>query len=184
MYVTRPMTMQGSVFVGMAVPVSRLDDVRLAYIKARDRQPYVDHIMAGYSAAGLQGSCNHGEHFGGLEILKTLKQQDRKDLAVFVSRIYGGVHLGSKRFRIIKNLTKELFQIMDQGSRVDASVDVSWRESFSTPDNTTQSEVEDDIETDAWSVGSGPREEWSNTEVETATVNNDDQALVEEAMDT
>ena len=46
-----------------------------------------------------------GKFGAGRAILKKLKENDVSEMCVFVSRYYGGVHLGKRRFEIVSNLT-------------------------------------------------------------------------------
>ena len=59
-----------------------------------------------------EGCSSDKEHFGDLEILKILKTANLLDIAVFVAREYGGVHLGNARFKIICEVATKAIQEM------------------------------------------------------------------------
>ena len=60
----------------------------------------------------IQGCAHNREYYGDREILQTLKKNKVVNLVVFVTREYGGIHLGGTRFDIITDLTNEVLRMM------------------------------------------------------------------------
>ena len=85
-----------------------MQDVRRAYKQVRRQDPVATHIMAAFKMGGNGQSdfCDDGEHGGGFSIRKTIDEENKSGIAVFVVRHYGGVHLGTRRFEHIVNSAK------------------------------------------------------------------------------
>ena len=98
-------------FTGFCATVTTLDDVCTAYMKVKKMEQRADRIMLAYRIKHedtlTEGSVSNGEHFGDLEVMKVLKFQERVNVVLLVARIYGGVHLGKMRFRLIKEVAEE-----------------------------------------------------------------------------
>lgn len=105
----QPIHERNSTFVGLAVNAHSIDEIRLAYKAVMQRFPFMDHVMLGYQVNvqdKLQhGSCDDTEYGGGVVIDKHLYASKLCNLAVFVVRRYGGIHMGFDRFRIIQRAT-------------------------------------------------------------------------------
>ena len=113
---TEPINCMMRSFTGYVAQVNTMQAAHLAYCQMRIIEPAADHIMAGFHVADVKGSCDDRDHSGGVEIRKQIQKANKKNLIVFVSRLYGGIHLGSDRFKIIRSLVKECFQIIDFGT--------------------------------------------------------------------
>ncbi|KAM0561689.1 hypothetical protein ACHAPJ_002858 [Fusarium lateritium] len=59
--------------------------------------------------AGYQQSNDDGESGAGSRLLQLMQSMDLWDSMVVVTRWYGGVHLGSKRFRLITAVASDAF---------------------------------------------------------------------------
>ena len=59
--------------------------------------PDADHIIAAYIIRNGEGYQDDSEHGASLRMLKTLKDQEVQNTAVFVVRYYGGMRLGPSR---------------------------------------------------------------------------------------
>ena len=94
---------QGNVFRGYAIHVSKLHSVHLTYCKLRSCFPSSDHILMAYKIPSAAGSCDDGEYFGDLQIADSIASQNRNNVAVFIVRS-SGRKLGMKRFDIFKCL--------------------------------------------------------------------------------
>ena len=103
---------QGNVFKGYAVKLSKLQAVHFAYCKLRSLFPSRHHIMMAYDIGPVRGSCDDGEYFGDLQIAESMSAQNRDHLAIFIARS-SGRKLGAKRFDMIKMITQELFTLVD-----------------------------------------------------------------------
>ena len=122
---TCPLQEKDSTFQGFVIHASNLLSVFLAYCKVRIAVPNARHIMCAFNVAGEQDSCDNGEHHGGFNMLKILKNTRRNNIALFITRQAGVDHLGAKHFDIIHHLTNELFQILDNSSSKQL-VDKGW----------------------------------------------------------
>lgn len=80
------------------------------------RFPYMDHVMMGYQVKiddkVHHGSCDDSEYGGGVAVDKHLYNNHLMDLAVFVVRRYGGIHLGYDRFRTIQRAADEAITLL------------------------------------------------------------------------
>lgn len=107
-----PVTELNSEFIGLAVKVKTLQEVKLAYIAAMQTFPTADHVMLGYGfrdeEAGFirMGQADDREYGGGNAIRKSMAKTKARNCAVFVVRRYGGIHLGTQRFRSIDAAAK------------------------------------------------------------------------------
>ena len=106
-----PLHIDGSVFRAFTVRVSQISTVKTAYVKARQHVPQADHIMMAYRLETLEGSCDDGEHYGGLQILKTLRKKTLQNIAVFVARTKGDTNLGGRRFKAIQDVGSRILAV-------------------------------------------------------------------------
>ena len=85
-------------------------------MKVHQLKKFADHVMVVYRLKEgdniREGCSSDKEHFGDLEILKILKTANLLDIAVFVAREYGGVHLGNAHFKIIHEVATKAIQEM------------------------------------------------------------------------
>ena len=127
-----PKSEGNSDFFAYAVKVHQLHEVRCAYKKVRLLHPRADHVVAAYSIRSHRGYQDDGEHGAGIKLINTLDPPANKDdqdyqatededgytkikrkkneplnTAVFVVHNFGGVQIGSERFKIIKNIAIE-----------------------------------------------------------------------------
>ena len=63
--------------------------------------------MLAYAVKTYVGHHDNGEHGAGSRMLNMLTQQGATNTAVFVTRDYGGIHLGQRRFLYIDKVTRE-----------------------------------------------------------------------------
>ena len=121
-----PVSENGSTFKGYGVRVKQLAAVELAYIKARQTVPNADHIMVAYKLGDLEGSCDDGECFGDLQIMKLIKKQKMNNVAIFVTRTKGETNLGSRRFEIIREVVSDVLQRLV--AETEEPADPEWEE--------------------------------------------------------
>lgn len=100
---------QGSEFISYAANVNSVEEVRVAYRKLRVKYPDASHIVSAYRLDPPNGpfnqeACDDGEHGGGRCLLSLLETMNVLNTAVLVIRFYGGKHIGSARFDIIRRL--------------------------------------------------------------------------------
>lgn len=113
-----PIYERNSTFVGLAVEVKSVQETNTAYKAVMQRFPFMDHVMMAYQFrspedGGIKyGSCDDQEHGGGSAISRFLHLNKIKDIAVFVVRRYGGLHLGPDRFNTITKAAKSAIAIL------------------------------------------------------------------------
>ena len=105
--------MNGSNFYSYMVEVKSMQEIKHAYSVLKHEHFASTHIMCGYRLFGarfynLQDYSDDGEHFGGKAILDSIKEMKVWNLAVFIVRYHNGPNLGQTRFKIIRELTKEI----------------------------------------------------------------------------
>ena len=104
-----PIQDKGSVFRGHAVKVKNSEEIRLAYKKLKLLYPESNHIMMSYSLKHYLGFCDDGEYGAGKKLQKIVSGNARAlgSTALFVTREYGGFHLGQRRFLHIERAAKD-----------------------------------------------------------------------------
>lgn len=113
-FIERSSAIGGCTFVARAAPAVSINDVRLLYkgLLLNPQNASATHNIAGYRLYSPETSkTEHGYNddgdFGlGRTIRDTLQECQAQNVAVFVTRFYGGAHLGSQRFEAVKNLVK------------------------------------------------------------------------------
>lgn len=98
---------QGSSFTAFICPTKTLNHVHLAYINLFQNFPGADHIAMAYSAEGKTGYHDNAEFGAGFRLLEVIRSSMQHDLAVFMVREYGGVHIGPRRFTIMRETALE-----------------------------------------------------------------------------
>ena len=104
---------KGSIFRGHAVQVKSSQEVKLAYNHIRLLYSESDHVMVAYHVKSHWGYHDHGEHGAGVKLQKILESRLMNNMAVFVTREYGGIHLGPRRFLHIEKVTREALNEMN-----------------------------------------------------------------------
>ena len=100
---------KASVFRGHALKVNNSSEIRLAYKKMKLMYPESNHIMMGYSMKKYVGNCDDGEFGAGKRLQKIVSENPRANgtTVVFVTREFGGIHLGPRRFIHIERVARE-----------------------------------------------------------------------------
>lgn len=94
----------GSIFrVSIFTPDS-MDQVKLAYIKMFQNNPSADHIAVACIVNGEEAYNDNAEFGSGFRLLRSIKDANIDNVALFLTRQYGGVNLGPRRFNIMTNL--------------------------------------------------------------------------------
>lgn len=111
-----------SIFVGYAAQVFSLQEIENYYLHLRMAEPEATHIMCAYRLPGTdfsqtQGFIDDGEHGGGRALMKMLQKMQVFNQAVFVTRHYGGKHLGRARFTLIEQCASEALQKLQEQIR-------------------------------------------------------------------
>ena len=105
---SEPVEEQGSVFTAIAVKVSSVAEVKRAYRRIRQLHSNATHTPMTYDCQKKQGNADDSEYAAGLCIQCVIEFNNVGNRAVFVTRNYGGKRLGAKRFRIIKDATRQV----------------------------------------------------------------------------
>ena len=96
-----------SSFTGHAVNVKNSGDIKLAYKKLRLLYPKCDHVILGYAIKNHTGYHDHGEYGAGQKVMNCITQRGHSNTAVFVTREYGGIQLGPRRFLYIERAARD-----------------------------------------------------------------------------
>ena len=94
-------------FIGHTARVNNVTEINAAYRKIRLLYPESDHIMMAYGYRSFTGFHDDGEHVAGNRLMQILLQRGSKNTAVFVTREYGGVQLGQRRFLHIEKSARD-----------------------------------------------------------------------------
>lgn len=97
----------GSNFTAMVCSAKSMNEVCMAYSKLFQQNPAADHIAAAFAVERETGYQDNGEFGSGFHLLECLKSTMLTDLAVFLICNYGGTHLGTRRFKIMKEVALE-----------------------------------------------------------------------------
>lgn len=106
-------TEKGSTFRATIADAKSVSDVRKAYIKLFCDPAFAGatHNVAVYRIAdpnnpdAISSSFySDGEHGAGRHVNYLLQRRNMSNIVVFISRLYGGVHLGYKRFQIMEKV--------------------------------------------------------------------------------
>lgn len=105
-------TQANSKFASFVVAVKDFDEINAAYLKVKMKYADATHISCAYRLPGANTPINQdyvddGEIGCGRTILKAIKDQGLMNVAVFIMRYYGGIHLGPKRFEIFCSLAND-----------------------------------------------------------------------------
>ena len=103
---------KGSIFRGHAVRIQSSSDIRLIYKQLRLLFPESDHIILGYKVKNFEGYHDDGEHAAGNKLLQILHDRKSSNTAVFVTRDFGGIHLGIRRFVHIEKAAREALNLL------------------------------------------------------------------------
>lgn len=76
--------------------------------------PSYDHIMMVYRIDGSTGYQDDGEHASGIKIHAKLLEKKCQDIAVFVARDFGGIHMGPRRFDCIIAVAEKAIEALIQ----------------------------------------------------------------------
>lgn len=113
---TETANVKNSQFIGLAIRVDSIQQVNNAYRAAAQRFPAADHIMVAYALKENDvfkcGNCDDGEYGGSACIRKVMVAEKPKDTAIFVVRRYGGLHLGTERFKAIEKIATEALHMI------------------------------------------------------------------------
>ena len=109
-YVSDLIGMKGSTFRAIASPACSAEDARYAYL-AVSRFPGVassSHLISAYYTLNEEFDYeDDGDHGLGRHVFEILQEKGLKGVIVFLSRDFGGIHLGKDRFTIINKVVAQ-----------------------------------------------------------------------------
>lgn len=103
---SEPKSHESSQFIGLAAKVHALGDVAKAYKKAKQLYPSYDHVMMAYKIDNHSGYQDDGEHNAGIKIHANILDSGCHNIAVFVARNFGGLHIGQACFDCINTVSQ------------------------------------------------------------------------------
>lgn len=106
-------------FVAYAAVVKDHEDIKAAYTKVRMKYAYATHVVCAYRLQGkhtpnLQDYSDDGEFGAGRTILSELKTKQISNIVVFMIRIFGGKHLGPKRYNIFRKVANSAIEALQE----------------------------------------------------------------------
>ena len=136
---------KGSTFQAFAGTVYGPEQVDNMYLKLRKDFPTAKHISLGYrfndeNDKPLQGAVSDGEHQADVKLLDVMHKSQLENIAIFVVRKYGGVHIGGARLNHIqKAATQALSRLgLERGDVMEATDDEQVAESSGEGEEFTQ----------------------------------------------
>ncbi|KAJ7072587.1 ribosomal protein S5 domain 2-type protein [Mycena amicta] len=104
------LTLRKSVFLAHASTLSEPDSLLWLLSHLRGHTKRATHCMYAFRANGVEGEADGGESGSGERLARLLRLGASKNVAVVVWRWYGGVQLGSDRWRCISEVAKEALE--------------------------------------------------------------------------
>ena len=103
---------KGSRFCGHAARVNSTADVKAVYRKMRLLFPESDHIVMSYKVKSYTGHADNGEYGAGRRVQKILLDSENANTVLFVSRVFGGIQLGLRRFLHIEKVARQALDML------------------------------------------------------------------------
>lgn len=103
---------RGSYFRAFAARCTKAEDAHLVQVKVRQNIPEATHIVTAFNPDQERHPRQNfafqddNEHGAGLRMVCFLQENNYQDVALCIVRIYGGIHLGPRRFDIMKEHAK------------------------------------------------------------------------------
>jgi putative IMPACT (imprinted ancient) family translation regulator len=100
---------RGSTFLAQAVKVTSIAEVRLAYKKTimNPALHKASHNILAYNVGGELGWIDDGEHSAGRILAGWMNRSNIDNTCFIITRNFGGEHLGTKRFELMREVAKE-----------------------------------------------------------------------------
>jgi len=105
-------SMNRSKFQGHFIALSSMEEVRAALAKLNSELPVAGatHNMWAAIVGDDELVEDDGEWGGSMKIMEKMQAKNVKNGMIVITRWFGGVHMGEKRFNIIQSLTDQLLQ--------------------------------------------------------------------------
>ena len=122
-------------FIGYAVEVANVADVRASYTKVKRLHPNALHVACAYRLPGidyvtLRGYEDDGEHRAGRTIYGVMDNMNTFNKAIFVVRFHGNKHLGPVHFQLITAVAKTVITRANQ--QVNSTTQGCWKNANQT----------------------------------------------------
>lgn len=115
---SKPVTDRRSKFIATLFHVESEEEVRNALKTLMKKKKYLKatHNIYAFRLKTLDKKIiekkkDDGETGAGIRILNLLRKNESVNILIIVTRWYGGVHLGSDRFKHIVNTAKEVLEL-------------------------------------------------------------------------
>ena len=105
--VSESISQDGSIFQAYAIKSGQIHEIKRAYQRVRRTHPSATHVVAAYNIKAGSGFQDDQEYGAGFRLARDLETNYQPNTAVFVVRIYGGRHLGAKRFTLYSEVAKQ-----------------------------------------------------------------------------
>lgn len=159
-----------SVFVGYAANAYSIEQVQNLYDALCLQIPDATHIACAFQLPGTdiakcQGSIDDGEYGAGRTLLNILHNAKIQNKAIFVTRHYGGQHIGALRFKLIEKVAQAALDKILQQEK-DARKPLTQQELQELNQQIAQQEQQrkeelQKLQQNPWHTQiSPPREEW------------------------
>ncbi|MCD6579420.1 YigZ family protein [bacterium] len=101
---------KNSKFLGVLLSLKDIENIKeiIKTIKKGKRFSKGDHYIYAYKAGSKISKNDDGEKGAGKILVDLIRNSSLDNILILVIRWYGGKHLGSMRFKIIKNIALEL----------------------------------------------------------------------------
>lgn len=107
---------RNSLFQAHIAKCDKAEEAHLAQVRIRQLYPASTHVITAFNppenSDAQYAIQDDGEHGAALKILRFLQDNNHQGIVVCITRIYGGYHLGPRRFQIMLDKTKEAFEKM------------------------------------------------------------------------
>lgn len=108
------MSERGSTFVAEAYKASSMQEVRMAYrrVVSTPEKTKASHNILAYKAQGETGWIDDGDHGVGRFLCTWITKQKLNNIAIIVTRQYGGQHLSTRRFELSRQVASEAQRLL------------------------------------------------------------------------
>lgn len=111
--------LDGSTFMAHAAKIKQKQDIPAVLATLLQDRPvasathniYAYRISSGGSI--IEGQKDDGEHGASFNLLRLLREEEKENVIVIVTRWYGNQHLGPKRYERIRDSAKEALQLLE-----------------------------------------------------------------------
>ena len=125
-----------------------------AYLKLKSQYLSATHIALGYcviiDGEPVQGGCSDGEYQADFKLMDLLYKNNVQNIAVFVARWYGGVHIGGMRMTLLQQCAREVVDALSYLKIIPVPASPAPSKAGDADNDTTsgaESSADDEVET-------------------------------------